>query len=39
MARIKEDTDRSNATAETYAKQVSDLTIELEKPATKEEIK
>jgi hypothetical protein len=30
MARIKEDTDRSNATAETYAKQVSDLTIELD---------
>lgn len=30
MARIKEDTDRSNATAATYAKQVSDLTIELD---------
>jgi len=30
MARIKEDTDRSYATAATYAKQVSDLTIELD---------
>jgi chromosome segregation ATPase len=30
MARIKADTDRSNATAGTYAKQVSDLTIELD---------
>ncbi len=30
MARIKEDTDRSSATAATYAKQVSDLTIELD---------
>jgi hypothetical protein len=30
MARIKEDTNRSSATAATYAKQVSDLTIELD---------
>lgn len=30
MARIKEDNNRSNATAATYAKQVSDLTIELD---------
>jgi hypothetical protein len=30
MARIKEDTDRSNATAATYAKQVSELTIQLD---------
>jgi hypothetical protein len=30
MARIKEDTDRSNATAATYAKQVSEYTIELD---------
>jgi chromosome segregation ATPase len=30
MARIQSDTDRANATAESYAKQVSDLTIELD---------
>jgi len=30
MARIKEDTDKSNATADEYAKKVSDLTIELD---------
>jgi hypothetical protein len=30
MARIKEDTDKSNATAASFAKQVSDLTIELD---------
>jgi uncharacterized coiled-coil DUF342 family protein len=30
MARIKADTDKSNATADMYAKQVSELTIELE---------
>jgi hypothetical protein len=30
MARIKQDTDKSNAKAEVYAKKVSDLTIELD---------
>jgi hypothetical protein len=30
MERIKEDTDKSNATADEYAKKVSDLTIELD---------
>lgn len=30
MARIKEDTDKSNATAETYAAKVSELTIQLD---------
>jgi translation initiation factor IF-2 len=30
MAKIKAETDKANGTAETYSKQVSDLTIELE---------
>ena len=30
MARIKSETDRENASAEQYAKQVSELTIELD---------